>query len=168
MNSSIWLIAGTLTVTTTLVQSGPGSNVNERALHISLSFRTEVSSSGRIPPLCRDAVGILLYCHLQHHKRHNNKDAGRLYCKGSKRLWGVLLWEGAGDWTEAAIFCPHSYGRQRCVFLVLLMLNQRPRGPLCWVLDFFIASYQQLPWTPTHQSPESLRPGVAILTTSRL
>ena len=42
----------------------------------------------------------------------------------------------------------HSYGRQRCVFLVLLMLNRRPWGPLCWVLAFFIASYQHLRWSP--------------------
>ena len=39
--------------------------------------------------------------------------------------------------------------RQRCVFLVLLMLNRRPWGPLCWVKAFFTASYQQLLWTPT-------------------
>ena len=45
----------------------------------------------------------------------------------------------------------HSYGRQHCVFLVLLMLNRRPWGPLCWVLAFFTASYQYLLWTPTHQ-----------------
>ena len=43
---------------------------------------------------------------------------------------------------------PHSYGRQRCVFLVLLMLNRRPWSPLCWVLAFFTASYQQLLWYP--------------------
>ena len=43
---------------------------------------------------------------------------------------------------------PHSYGRQRCVFLVLQMLNRRPWGPLCWVLAFFTASYQHLLWTP--------------------
>ena len=52
-------------------------------------------------------------------------------------------------------FDPHSYGRQRCVFLVLLMLNRRPRGPLCWVMAFFTASYQQPLWTPTHQGPRS-------------
>ena len=28
------------------------------------------------------------------------------------------------------------------------MLNQRPWGPLCWVLAFFTASYQQLLWSP--------------------
>ena len=45
-------------------------------------------------------------------------------------------------------FEPYSYNRQRCVFLVLLMLNRRPWGPLCWVLAFFTASYQQLLWSP--------------------
>ena len=33
------------------------------------------------------------------------------------------------------------------------MLNRRPRGPLCWVMAFFNASYQHLLWTPTHQGP---------------
>ena len=28
------------------------------------------------------------------------------------------------------------------------MLNRRPWGPLCWVLAFFTASYQQLLWSP--------------------
>ena len=27
------------------------------------------------------------------------------------------------------------------------------QGPLCWVMAFFIASYQHLLWTPTHQGP---------------
>ena len=45
-------------------------------------------------------------------------------------------------------FDPHSYGRQRCVLLVLLMLNWRPWGPLCWVMAFFTTSYQHLLWTP--------------------
>ena len=48
-------------------------------------------------------------------------------------------------------FDPHSYGRERCVFLVLLMLNRKPRDPLCWVMAFFTASYQHLLWTPTHK-----------------
>ena len=60
----------------------------------------------------------------------------------------------------------HFYGRQHCVFLVLQMLNRRPRGPLCWVLAFFTASYQHLLWTPTHQGPKPLRLGVAFPTTS--
>ena len=71
-----------------------------------------------------------------------------LYCKGSKRLLKVYVWEGAGDRTELKYFDPHSYARQCCVFLVLLMLNRTPWGPLCWVLAFFTASYQQLLWSP--------------------
>ena len=43
----------------------------------------------------------------------------------------------------------------------------RPRGPLCWVMAFFTASYQQLLWTPTHRGPWGpLRPGMAFTTTS--
>ena len=65
-----------------------------------------------------------------------------------KGLLKVCVWEGAGDRTELKYFDPHSYGRQLCVYLVLLMLNRRPWGPLCWVLAFFTASYQQLLWSP--------------------
>ena len=68
----------------------------------------------------------------------------------------VCVGEGAGDRTETAIFRPHSYGRQRCVFLVLQMLNQRPSGPaLCWMMALFTASYQQLLWTPTQSRAPS-------------
>ena len=41
------------------------------------------------------------------------------------------MWEGVGDRTELQYIDPHSYGHQSCVFLILLMLNQRPGGPLC-------------------------------------
>ena len=72
-----------------------------------------------------------------------------------KGLLKVCVWEGAGDQIETAIFWPHSYGRQRCVFLVLLMLNRRPRGPLCWVMAFFTASYQHFLWTPIQSGAPS-------------
>ena len=36
-----------------------------------------------------------------------------------KGLFKVLWWEGVGDRTELQYLDPHSYGRQRCVFLVL-------------------------------------------------
>ena len=71
-----------------------------------------------------------------------------LYCKGSKRLFKACVWEGVGDRTETSNFDLHSYGRQRCVFLVLLILNWRPWGPLCMVLAFFTASYRHLLWPP--------------------
>ena len=48
------------------------------------------------------------------------------------------------------------------------LLNRRPRGSLCWMMAFFTASYQQLLWTPNHQGPKTLRPGVAFPITSPL
>ena len=104
-------------------------------------------------------IGVcVLYCHLQHHYDTINKPTQEdffkqniylsLYCKGSKGLLKVCGWEGVRDRTELKYFDPNSYGRQRCVFLVLQMLNRRPWGPLCKVLAFFTASYQHLLWTP--------------------
>ena len=72
-----------------------------------------------------------------------------------KGLLKICVLEGVGDRTELKYFDPHSYGRQRCVFLVLLMLNRRPRDPLCWVMAFFTASYQHLLWTPTYLGPNA-------------
>ena len=98
----------------------------------------------------------LLYCHLQHHNDtiiktqedfFNKIFTSHFIARVWKGLLKVCVWEGAGDRTELKYFYPQSY-RQCCVFLVLLMLNQRPWGPLCWVLAFFTASYQQLLWSP--------------------
>ena len=70
LNSFIWHINGTLTATTTLGQSGPGSNGNKGILHISQSFRTEaaliddlvsypgMTHWGGVLPLCRDTVSV--------------------------------------------------------------------------------------------------------------
>ena len=56
----------------------------------------------------------------------------------------VCMWEGVEDGTKTAIYWPHSYGHQRCVFLVLLMLNRRPGGSgFCWVLAFSTTSGHQ-------------------------
>ena len=118
---------------------------------------------------------ILLYAH-NHNNTKKKKDERRFFrnictshfiVRVRKGLLKVCVWEGAGDQTETAIFWPHCYGRQRCVFFVLLILNRRPRGPLCWVMAFFTISYQHLLWTPIHQGPKPLRPGVALHTTSR-
>ena len=70
-----------------------------------------------------------------------------LYCKGSKVVWSSTV-RGSRWPNRTEIFWPHSHGRQRCVFLVLLMLNRRPWGLLCWVLAFFTTSYQQPLWSP--------------------
>ena len=67
-----------------------------------------------------------------------------IYLQGSKGMCGVLLWVGVGDRTELQYIDPHSYDHQRCVFLVLLMLNQRPGGSaFCWVLAFSTTSSHQ-------------------------
>ena len=100
---------------------------------------------------------LVLYSHIQHHNDtiiktqedfFNKIFTSHFIARVRKGLLKVCVWEGAGDRTELKYLDPHSYGRQRCVFLVLLMLNRRPWCPLCWVLAFFTASYQQLLWSP--------------------
>ena len=79
-----------------------------------------------------------------------------LYCKGSKRLFKVCVWEWIGDRTETAIFWPPLlWPSALCLSRSPGLLNRRPRGPLCWVMAFFTASYQQLLWTLTHQFPKA-------------
>ena len=101
---------------------------------------------------------IMLYSHVPYHNdtiiKQTQEDffnkifTSHFIARVGKGLLKVCVWEGAGDRTELKYFDPHSYRRQRCVFLVLLMLNWRPWGPLCCVLAFFTASYQQLLWSP--------------------
>ena len=66
----------------------------------------------------------LLYSYMQYHNDTIIKTqedffikiyTSHFICKGSKRLFQVLWWEGAGDRAELQYFHPHSYGRQRCV-----------------------------------------------------
>ena len=92
-----------------------------------------------------------------------------LYCK-------VCVGGGVGDRTELQYIDPHSYGHQRCVFLVLqgcstgspkahsaecglslphLVTNGSPnssggpKGPFCWLVAFSTTSCLQLVWSPT-------------------
>ena len=69
-----------------------------------------------------------------------------LFVRFEKVVWGFTV---RGSWRSniTAIFWPPLLWPSRCVFLVLLMLNRRPRAH-CWMLAFFIASYQHLLWTP--------------------
>ena len=71
-----------------------------------------------------------------------------LNCKGSKRVTQGLRVRGCWRSNRTATFWPSLLWPSRCVFLVLLMLNRRSRGPLCWVMASFTASYQHLLWTP--------------------
>ena len=83
-----------------------------------------------------------------------------LYCKGSKRLFKVLLWVEVGDRTETAIFWPPLlWPSALCLSRSPGLLNRRPRGPaLCWMMAFFTASYQQLLWTPNQSGPQGPPP----------
>ena len=64
-------------------------------------------------------------------------------------------------------FDPSLLWPSRCVFLVLLMLNRRPRGSLCWVICYVLSATSQVP--KLHRGSRRLpRPGVAFPTTSRL
>ena len=124
-------------------------------------------------------------------QRHNDKGRGKtsleniylsIYLQGSKGLCGVLMWEGVGDQTELQYIDLHSYGRQRCVFLVLQgcstggpvaqlstgwwlsllhlitnwspKLHQGSRGPLRPGLAFPTTSCLRRLWSPTHQGPK--------------
>ena len=101
---------------------------------------------------------MVLYSHMQYHNVTINKQTQEdFFNKICTSQFICNVWKGYSSFarereleTEHKLqyFDPHSYGRQRCVFLVLLMLNRRPRGPLCWVMAFFTASYQHLLWIP--------------------
>ena len=67
---------------------------------------------------------------------------------GSKRVAQGLRVRGIWRPNRNCNILTPTYGRQRCVFFVLLMLNRRPWDPFWWVLAFFTASYQQLLWSP--------------------
>ena len=76
-------------------------------------------------------------------------------CKGSKRLCGVLLWEGAGDRTELKYSDPKVMAVSVVSFSFSRAAQQEAQGPFCWVMAFFIASYQHLLRTSTHQGPKA-------------
>ena len=61
-------------------------------------------------------AGYILTQWIRRAKTSLKKYTSHLYCK-------VCVWEGVGDRTELQYIDPHSYGHQRCVFLILLMLN---------------------------------------------
>ena len=107
---------------------------------------------------------LLLYSHMPYHNDtiiktqedfFMNICTSHFIVRVRKGLLKVCVWEGAETEQKLQYFDPHFYGRQRCVFLVLQMLNCRPSSPLSWVNAFFTATYQQLPWTPTHRSPKA-------------
>ena len=99
----------------------------------------------------------------------NNIFTSHFIAKGSKRVTQGLRVGGSWRSNITAIFSPSNlWPSALCLSCSPGLLNRRSRDPLCWVLAFFTASYQHLLWTPTHQGPKPLRPGVASPITSPL
>ena len=84
-----------------------------------------------------------LYCHVQHHNDTIIKThAGRLLYKKylpltllhgfEKGYWRFACERMSETEQKLQYFDLHSYGRQRCVFLVLLMLNRSPGVHSAW------------------------------------
>ena len=120
----------------------------------------------------------MLYCHLQHHNATlitTQADFFINICvpltlfvrvrKGCSRFLCERELETEQKLQYSDLF---SYGRQRCVFLVLQGCSTGGPETHCWVMALFTASYQHLLWTPTHQGLWPLWPDVAFPTTSHL
>ena len=81
-------------------------------------------------------------------------------------MWGFTV---RGSWRSnitAIFWTPLLWPSTLCLSRSPGLLKRKAWSPLCWVLAFFTASYQHLLWTPIHQGPKPLRPGVAFPTTS--
>ena len=83
-----------------------------------------------------------------------------------KGLLKVCVWEGAGDRTELKYFDLHSYGRQRCVFLVLWCSTGGPgvHSAGCWLSLLHLISIFSGP--QLIRAPRPLWPDVAFPITS--
>ena len=71
-----------------------------------------------------------------------------LYCKGSKRVTRGFTVRGSWRPNRTVIFNPHSYGRQRCVFLVLQGCSTGGPGAQLSAGWWLSLLHQQLLWTP--------------------
>ena len=93
-----------------------------------------------------------------------------LYCKGSKRLFDVLWWEGAGDRTKLQHFDPTLMAVGVVFFSFSRAAQPEAQGPSSLLDDDFL--YCILSATSLDPKsiggPEPLQPGVAFPTTSRL
>ena len=95
--------------------------------------------------ICRLHIGAII--------KTNDTVLRKIYL--SLYLKGSCVREGVGDQTELQHIDPHSYGHQHCVFLVLLMLNQRPGGSaFCWLsLPHLVTNSPDLQLTDFLSSP---------------
>ena len=129
---------------------------------------------------CYILICIYIYIYMQHHNDTINNDerqtslkkyTSHFIAKVRKGLLKVFLWEGAGDRTELQYIDPHSYGHQRCVFLVLQCCSTGGPGAQLsaerWLsLPYLVSDFSGPQLHRGSQGP--LRPGVAFPTTSHL
>ena len=92
-----------------------------------------------------------------HKDRRNDKDAGRLLYKIFTSHFIARVRKGCeGFYCERVLGTEHNWNMLTpklwpsalCLSRSPWLLNRRPRGSLCCVMVFFIASYQHLLWTP--------------------
>ena len=90
-----------------------------------------------------------------------------LYCKVRKGCSRFACERVLETEQKLPYFDPSLLWPSRCVFLVHLMFNRRPRGSLCWVICYILSATSQVP--KLHRGSRGPhRPGVAFPTTSRL
>ena len=115
---------------------------------------------------------LLLYCHLLIHARiyiyildtyrRNEQQTQEdffskniylsLYCKGSKRGYSRFACERELEIEQKLqYFDPKLMAVNVVSFSFSWAAQPEAQGPLCWATAFFIASYQHLLWTPTHE-----------------
>ena len=130
----------------------------------------------------------MLYCHLLIHaeiyiyildtyRRNDNRCSNKRHRKTSLTILPLTLFvrfervvqclRVRGCWRPniTSIVWPHCYDRHVVSFS---FLDAQPEalGSLCWMLAFFMASYQHLLWTPNSiKAKRPLWPDVAFLTT---
>ena len=99
----------------------------------------------------------MLYCHLHHHNdtiiKMQEDFFNKIYVpltllQGFKKVTQGLRVRGSWRPNRNFNILTPTLMAVNVVFFVHLMLNWRPWGPLCWVMAFFTASYQQLLWSP--------------------
>ena len=74
--------------------------------------------------------------------------------QGFERVVQGLCVRGSWRPNITEIFWPQTYSRDVVSFLFFDAQPEVQR-PLCWVMAFFTAPYQQLLWTPIHQGPKA-------------
>ncbi len=125
---------------------------------------------------------VLLYTHLQYHNDtiiktdamiktqedfFNKIFTSHFIARVRKGCSGFVCERELETEHKLQYFDPSLLWPSRCVFLVLLMLDGRPGGSLCWVICYILSATSQVP--KLHRGSRGPpRSGVAFTTTSLL